>query len=159
MKRAFAWATFLAVAAAGGCDESKSHVYVAQLYEPARDCLDPSASLDIIQTGQAGLTCAPTCIVLPSPPSPGGEKVYVSTMCGPYPADYDVSGTDATCPSALAAFARGPDVCNSDGTSTNPADAGAEAGDGGGGDDGGGHDDASTSDTGADASASDAGAE
>ena len=36
----------------------------------------------------------------------GSEKVYVSTMCGPYPAGYDISGTDPACPAALAAFRR-----------------------------------------------------
>jgi hypothetical protein len=145
MRHALAVALLLVVVAGASCDnEGDSHVYVAQRYETARDCLDPSTSLDVITTAQAGLACAPTCLVQPSPPAPNGGNVYVSTMCGPYPANLDTSGTDARCPLALAAYARGPDVCNSDGTSTNPIDAGADGG--GGSSDGG--EDASSGDDG-----------
>jgi hypothetical protein len=62
----------------------------------------------------------------------GTEKVYVSTMCGPYPASItDTSGTDPACPAALAAFAAGT-VC---GETTGGDDSGSS--DGASGSDGG----------------------
>ena len=115
-----------AAALSAGCDGPESHVYVAMLYEPTRDCLDPSTSLAIIDTPDGSLLCAPTCLVLPAPPAAGTEQVYVSTMCGPYPDGFDSSQTDPLCPPALAAFARGPDACAAGGGSSNPTDAGAE---------------------------------
>jgi hypothetical protein len=103
--------TILAVVAAGGvatipaaCNNPTSHVYVAQLYEAASCCLDPNTELDIIPTGAAGLTCAPTCLAT-MPPHDGTPQIYVSTMCGPYPNNFDTSGTNAECVGALAAFA------------------------------------------------------
>jgi hypothetical protein len=126
MKRAHALRAFVVLMLAASCDDKPtSHVYVAQLYEPARDCLDPSTSIDIVSSGDGPLSCAPACLVAPSPPAPNSAKVYVSTMCAPYPASLDTSGTDETCAAALAAFARA-DVCASDGTSSSPADGGAE---------------------------------
>jgi hypothetical protein len=114
------------VAGFAACDDSPtSHDYLAMLYEPARDCLDPSAALATIATGDGSLLCAPTCLAMPSPPAPGASRIYVSTMCGPYPDGLDTSQTDPACPIALAAFARGPDVCAPDGTSSNPVDGGA----------------------------------
>ena len=108
------------------------------LYEPARDCLDPSTSVAIIPTADGSLECAPTCLVLPAPPATPTEKVYVSTMCAPYPDTLDSTQSDPLCSAALAAYARGPDACEPGGVSSNPADAGdaASAGDDSGGDDG-----------------------
>jgi len=120
------WLAGIACALAIACDGPESHVYVAMLYEPTRDCLDPSVSLAIIGTPDGSLTCAPTCLVLPSPPAPGSEQVYVSTMCPPYPDGYDASQTDPLCPPALAAYRRGPDACLAGGGSTDPTDGGGE---------------------------------
>jgi hypothetical protein len=120
------WLIAIATALSAACDGPESHVYVAMPYEPSRDCLDPSTSLAIIDTPDGSLDCAPTCLVLPAPPAVGSEQVYVSTMCGPYPTDFDDSQTDPLCAPALAAFARGPDTCVAGGGSSDPADAGAE---------------------------------
>ncbi len=120
-------AAFITAAAlSAACDGPESHVYVAMEYEPTRDCLDPSVSLAIIGTPDGSLECAPTCLVLPSPPAVGSEQIYVSTMCPPYPDDYDSSQSDPLCAPALAAFARGPDTCMGGGGSTNPSDAGGD---------------------------------
>ena len=53
----------------------------------------------------------------------------VSTMCAPYPFSFDASGTDPTCPAALAALERN-DTCLVDGGSTNPLPPPDDAGDG-----------------------------
>jgi hypothetical protein len=93
------------------CDSGpQSHVYVAMLYEPARDCLDPSTTLAVIGTGDGSLLCAPTCLYEPSPPAVGGVKTWVSTMCGPYPSFVDTDGTDPSCAPALRAYVNGA-VC------------------------------------------------
>ena len=108
---------------APACDSNaESHVYVASLYETANDCLDPSTSLGYIDTPNGDLDCAPTCIVFPPAPTVGGmERIYVSSMCGPYPANADISGTDPGCAAALAAWASGgPGSCNA-----GPTDGGA----------------------------------
>jgi hypothetical protein len=120
------WLIVIAGVLSIACDGPESHVYVAMLYEPTRDCLDPSASLAIIGTPDGSLVCAPTCLVLASPPAPGTEQVYVSTMCAPYPDGYDSSQTDPLCPPALAAYARGPDTCAAGGGSTDPTDGGSK---------------------------------
>ena len=91
------------LAPSSGCNDPTSHVYVAQLYEPDACCLEASSELDVISTGAASLSCAPACLVEPPP----GSRVYVSTMCGPYPAAFDVSGTDPRCALALTAEAAG----------------------------------------------------
>jgi hypothetical protein len=123
MKRALIGASFVGMFF--GCDVDNTHVFVAYRYEVARDCLDPTTSLDVVPSEQAALTCAPACLVRPSPPA-AAYAIYVSTMCEPYPADLDTSGTDPNCAAALAAFARGPDACSGDGTSSSPADGGAD---------------------------------
>jgi hypothetical protein len=120
MKRVVAVVSVVAGAAFGvhavGCDsDAQSHVYVASLYEADSNCLEPSTSLGFIDTPNGDLDCAPTCIVFPPSPAIGGnERVYVSSMCGPYPTNADVSGTDPGCPAALAAWAAGgPGSCES----------------------------------------------
>jgi hypothetical protein len=52
-------------------------------------------------------------------------KTWVSTMCGPYPANLNTDGTDPSCAPALLAYANGS-VCGV------PTDAGTEGGDDGG---------------------------
>lgn len=98
-------AVIVAFACGYACDSSpESHVYVAALYYPATDCFGPSESLAYIDTPDGDLDCAPTCIVLHTPSNGGPDEVYVSTMCGPYPQNYDISQTDTECAAALAAW-------------------------------------------------------
>jgi hypothetical protein len=105
------------------CTDPGSHVLLAQLYEPARDCIDPTASLDIVVGPDPGFCDkTPTCIVTPAGQNGSGAGVYVTTMCGPFPPLDDTTGMLHGCEGALAALARG-DVCASDGTSSSPADA------------------------------------
>jgi hypothetical protein len=131
MARLWPWTALYLLGAAAACDTAaESHLFIAEQYETARDCLDPDTTVDVIPTGQAGLTCAPACLVDPTASGGGSERIWVSTMCGPYPAAFDVSGTDPMCAAALAAYARGPDTCTPGGGSSNPTDGGG----GGGGD-------------------------
>ncbi len=83
-------------------DDPQSHVYVAAPYDAAGDCFGPSTPLAEISTPDGDLDCAPTCLVLTTPG--GATDVYVSTMCGPYPAGYDTSQTDLGCAAALEAW-------------------------------------------------------
>lgn len=108
-----------------GCDGPSRHVLLGQLYEASRDCIDPTSSIDIVDGPDPGFGCAPTCVVTPIGQNGSAEGVYVTTMCGPYPALDDTSGMPAGCAGALAALARG-DTCASDGTSSSPVDASPE---------------------------------
>ncbi len=108
--------TALVVWASACDDDPQSHIYVASLYQPSVDCFGPSTSLAQIATPNGDLDCAPTCLVQSM--SGGPSEIYVSTMCGPYPAGYDTSQTDPGCPAALAAWpaqqgalAHGSDSC------------------------------------------------
>jgi hypothetical protein len=143
-------ASCMAVAACD--DDPESHVYVATQYDPVGVCFGPSTSLGYIDTSTGDLDCAPTCLVLDTA---GTVKTYVSTMCGPYPAQYDTSQTDPSCAPALAAWpaeeaalANGTSSCASPGSE----DAGPDATVDGGGTEDSGADEGSAMD------ASDAGA-
>ena len=106
--RGFVVAAAASLMCAAACDDGpQSHAYVAMLYEPAAACLDPSTTLALIGTGDGSLLCAPTCLYEPSPPAVGGVKTWVSTMCGPYPANLNTDGTDPSCAAALVAYASG----------------------------------------------------
>lgn len=105
------------------CDDPRTHVLLGQLYEPHRDCVDPTTSIDIVDGPDPGFGCSPTCVVTPIGQNGSQGGVYVTTMCGPFPPLDDTTGMPAGCAGALAALARA-DTCSSDGTSTSPADAG-----------------------------------
>jgi hypothetical protein len=117
------------------CNDAKTHVYGAQFYEQAQDCLDDYAALDVVQGETASSRCDPVCLV-------GGAGYYVSAVCAPYPTAFTVSASDAAtdpvCAAAIAAFVAGKSC-------TAPAadggdDGGDGAGDDGAGDDGAGDD-------------------
>jgi hypothetical protein len=101
------------------CKDDGTHVYVGRFYLEARECLGTSSSLDAISGDDPG-TCAPICLVQKR--AEAGKAIYVAPMCPPYPAgvEFDTTGTDALCPKALDALARG-DTCLSDGGTTHPA--------------------------------------
>ena len=119
------------LALAPACSGQPTHVLAGQLYETSRDCVDPTASIDIVDGPDPGAPCAATCLVTPIGQNGSGAGVYVTTTCAPYPPLDDTSGAEAACAGALAALARG-DVCQADGTSSSPTDA---AGDDAAGDD------------------------
>jgi hypothetical protein len=130
MKRIIVGAAIV-LACAYACDSSpQSHVYVASLYEPSQGCFGASLSLGYVDTGEGDLDCAPTCLVSTAT-TDGPPPVYVSTMCGPYPAQLDSSQTNATCPAALAlwASAGGAGECASE-DAGDDASEDARAGDG-----------------------------
>jgi hypothetical protein len=112
-----------------GCTDYQTHIYPGQLYEVARDCIDPTASIDIVAGPDLGSSCPPTCVVTPAGANGGATGIYVTTECGQPPPLDDTSGTEPGCVGALAAFARG-DVCEMEGGSTDPADG--SGGEGGG---------------------------
>ena len=131
LKRLFVAVVSVCVSLNACADGPQSHVYVAYLYEPASACLDPSTTIAILGTPNGSLTCEATCLVENAPPAVGSEKVYVSTMCPPYPSLFtDTTGTDPACVDALAAYTAGA-VCGAAATGDDDAAAGLllEAGD------------------------------
>jgi hypothetical protein len=100
------------------CDSSpESHVYVAAPYDPTNDCFGASASLAYVDTSSGSLDCAPTCIVFDG-------RVYVSTMCGPYPSTSDSSQINPDCPAALLAWpAEVTALANGSNSCATPAEA------------------------------------
>jgi hypothetical protein len=108
---------------ASACSEPASHVYVGRFFVEARRCLGTASSLEVVDGPDPG-SCPPLCLVQKG--HDASRAVYVSTMCGPYPLDFETTGADPACRAALDALARG-DTCLSDGgTAHPPADAAAE---------------------------------
>jgi hypothetical protein len=116
-------------------DDPQSHVYVAAPYAAATNCFGPSASLAEVDTGDGSLDCAPTCLLTTAPD--GTPLVYVSSMCGPYPAGFDSTQSSPLCaaplaawPAEAAALADGTDSCaEGPEDASTPADAAATNGD------------------------------
>jgi hypothetical protein len=107
----------------GACESPPVHILQAQAYEAARDCVDPTIDIDVVDGPDPGGGCDPVCIVTPAGQNGAPTGIYVTTECGPYPPLDDTSGSEPACVAALAALARG-DVCNVDGGSSCPARAG-----------------------------------
>lgn len=118
-RRFFAGSVVVALIACG----DPSHIYEGRAYLESRDCLGTTSSVDVVEGERPG-SCGPVCLAHGHPD--GGRTLYVSTMCAPYPFQFDASGRDPSCPAALAALGR-DDTCNVDGTSTHPIpDAGGD---------------------------------
>jgi hypothetical protein len=101
-----------------------SHIYEGRAYLDSRDCLGTTSSVDVVEGDRPTRACAAICLADGHPD--GGRTLYVSTMCAPYPFQFDASGGDPGCPAALEALGR-DDTCNTKGTSTHPIrDAAAE---------------------------------
>lgn len=131
-----------AVLAWVGCGDA-SHIFVAREYDEVRGCLGLNRSVDVV-VGDLPPSCPAVCLTEDNEDGGEGRRVWTSTMCEPYPWNFDAAGTDPACAAALAASLRN-DTCLDDGGSTRPiVDASADASDAG--------DDASI-DAGADASA------
>jgi hypothetical protein len=121
VRRLFLGSLLVAVAIACG---DPSHIFEGREFVDARDCVGTTSIVDVVEGEKPVQICAPICLSQGHPD--GGRTLYVSTMCAPYPFQYDAAGTDPACPAALAAFGR-DDTCNADGTSTHPIqDAAAE---------------------------------
>jgi hypothetical protein len=108
------------------CGVDGTHIYRGRLFVEARNCLGTTSSVDVVEGDEppTGTECAPACLAQRR--AEGGRTIYVSTMCGPYPFDFDTSGSDPACGAALAALGR-DDTCLSDGGSTAPVQAISDA--------------------------------
>ncbi len=115
--------------AIAGCSESGSHIYEGRFYNEGRDCLGTGSTVDVVDGQSANRDCPIVCLLQKRPD--GGRVLYTSTMCAPFPFDFDTSGNDPKCAAAVAAHARN-DTCFSDGGSSAPLPKpGADAGDAG----------------------------
>lgn len=114
------------VATLAACDDP-SRVLLGQLYVENRDCLGTPSSVDVVSGDERPGPCAPTCLVQRS--YDAARPVYVTTSCGPFPGDADVSGSDPRCALALDALAR-RNTCFTDGGAAHPraTDAGPDGG-------------------------------
>ncbi len=121
-------ATLIAGVVALACSDAVSHIYTGRTYEPTRDCIGPTQSIDVVKGSDAVFSCDAACLLNAGE---GGAGYFVSSECAPYPSFYSVNPADPACTMALAAAARG-DVCFEDGGSASPSstDAGTDAGTG-----------------------------
>ncbi len=104
------------------CSDAVSHIYTGRAYNPARDCIGPTESIDVVKGSDAVFTCDAVCLLSAGE---GGAGYFVSSECAPYPSFYSVNPADPVCTMALAAAVRG-DLCFEDGGSAAPSvDAGA----------------------------------
>jgi hypothetical protein len=110
---------------ASACDDTPTHIFYGQEYNPTLGCLESVTAVDTIGGDDTGQSCALVCVASPPDPEASTVVVYASTTCPPYPPLFDVSGKDPQCAPALAA-ARSGTTCLDDGgvVSTNPIDSG-----------------------------------
>ncbi len=117
MRAAFVAAAIVVVS----CSNPASHIYAGRRYEPVRDCIDTTASIDVVSSADPGSTCDAVCLAAP-PTSTGERALYVSKMCPPYPPLFDTRGGVPDCERALAAYSRN-DTCLADGGTSGRKDA------------------------------------
>ena len=99
---------------AAACSDP-AYVYVAARYDEVNDCLAETAALDVVRGKYTENPCDPVCLVRKdgqgvlgsTPADGGGPVVFVSTVCPPYPPEFDTSGTTPACTPALAASKAG----------------------------------------------------
>jgi hypothetical protein len=103
------------------CDSDSVYLYLVNVYDPTNDCITGPEELDVEEGNAVDGSCGPLCIAGQNAID-GGIVVTVSTMCGPPPFGFDVSGSNALCQPALAALARSA-YCLDGGGSSNPLDA------------------------------------
>jgi hypothetical protein len=95
------------------CLTTESYVYFAQKYDPAGDCLETNAPVEVVNGSGASSVCPAACLTV-------GADLFVSTVCPPLPAIATAVPADAgDCIKAVAAAKRG-------GTCDAPAEAGSE---------------------------------
>ncbi len=103
------------------------HLYPARRFDRARGCVNPIASLDVVDGTNPGSLCAIVCLV--STRADGGAPdLWVSSECEPFPPFFDTSGADPDCARAIDVYTNGPS-CASDGgvlTDAGAADAARE---------------------------------
>jgi hypothetical protein len=130
------WLVPPAVLALASCDEPGVHILTAQLYDPTRQCVSPSESVDVVNGPATGDNCSPQCLTITVGDA---TSVYVTTVCPPYPGDYAVEGEDATtgsgdpCTGAFAAYDQDGDICPPIAADAGEASPGDDSDDDGGG--------------------------
>jgi hypothetical protein len=109
--------TFLVTAAA--CSARVDHVFGAYAYDPAQDCLQAPAAVDVIAGADPGMCPQVRCWQAPD------GTVYVTSEACDAPLDYQdhTKDTSGPCVKALAAYAS-----SGNGLCPGAADAGAEGG-------------------------------
>ena len=108
------------------CDDVDSHIYAGQQYDPALGCVNVAVGLDVISGGTTSNGCAPECLVFDAD---GGQTIFVSSECPPFPPGFatqseDAGDASALCPAAIQAFLDGG-VCQP--TSDDGGDGGDDA--------------------------------
>lgn len=86
------------------CAGQRSHLFVAERYDTAKDCLESPAAVDVIEGPDPG-----TCEVTRCWISDRGEAFVTTGACDAPPSytdESDAAGTDAPCGRALSALAR-----------------------------------------------------
>jgi hypothetical protein len=137
-KRAVTSSLLAVLGALAACD-GDSHIFQAQQYEPAQDCVDLGVAIDVISGGASSYGCSPECLVYDAPDA--AQVIFVSNQCGPYPTqDYsvesqaDIGDASDPCGRAIAAFLRDGGVCapadGGEAGTPEASDAGADAADG-----------------------------
>ena len=95
--------TLAALLTLTACEDRPVHAFVAARYDPVRDCLEPSAAVDVLEGPDPGASCEARCWQ-----SPSGE-VYVTTAACAAPPDFADRSADpegSPCFLALDAHAR-----------------------------------------------------
>jgi hypothetical protein len=92
-----------AVALAPACDDPRSHIFVARVYNAQQNCVSGTEGIDIVQGDNPnGPACAPICII------DSFGDVGISGMCPPYPYGDVIEGLDGgfddACTHALADY-------------------------------------------------------
>jgi hypothetical protein len=117
--RAACAATLLAVAGAVACSDIDNHLLTAQEYYPGNNCLTVPEVIDDLTGSDPGDNCAPECLLVPQ--QGGGNAVFITTECPPYPGYNSVELQDAAkdaadpCVGAFAVYDEdgGAPVCTS----------------------------------------------
>ena len=86
----------LASLLAAACDDVIPCVVTARAYEPDARCLEGYTPIGVVEADALSSRSAPTCLSV-------GATLYVTTVCGPYPAESTtVDSQSAACVEAVA---------------------------------------------------------
>jgi hypothetical protein len=109
--------------AAPACDDTPTHIFYGQQYDPDLGCLETVTAVDTIGGDDTGQNCAISCVESIDPEA--GATAYASTTCPPYPPLFTVNSGDALCVAAVAAAKTGTSCLDDGGVEvTNPIDSG-----------------------------------
>ena len=103
MRRGQLLPAILALSALPACDDRPVHAFMAARYDPVRDCLEPSAAVDVMAGQDPGASCEARCWE-----SPEGD-IYITTAACAAPPDFVDRSADpegSPCFLALAAHTR-----------------------------------------------------